>query len=519
MQLANQDQLAYYLTALARRKKMRPIGTPKWADKILEGDGLAKSIAGFIFNSVRNNRFRFGRSPKRMIFRKGWEAGLPEHISQADFDGLTEEEQSDFRTAFRLSLPDMVLHSIVGNFLHHKLENILSDHCHAYRQRRGQPTAVQAVRKLQAAQDKWVVKFDVESFNETVDHKILRASLAENVYLEMDDEEQRVVAGVVEALFALSAEANNVSGKGLLVGSGLTPPLTNLYLTPLDRFIETTHTPFVRYGDDLVAFCDTEERARSLLDGLRKQVEALRQVPSSSSAFNTTMCWDRGLRLRFNTNLDADAYQHAHQRSLKQKSDIFQPGDPFDFIGFEFAGDRVFIRQETLGKVKSRIAQYTQRSKTKIQGALDKDDHTWGTIRSDEAEEWAVPSVRYVQHAIQRLNTLLGFNRDGFRSGFRGREKYVFTPGYGFPWNVLKCVDYEDVQDQFRILDAYAYGRLQELARGSEAIVVPIDNQARLKKSAFEFPGASGRRDLRAMGLRTFKDVYNHFPKGNNETL
>ena len=40
-----------------------------------------------------------------MILSKHWEAGAREHLSAKGFDELSEEDQSDFRTSFKLSLP------------------------------------------------------------------------------------------------------------------------------------------------------------------------------------------------------------------------------------------------------------------------------------------------------------------------------------------------------------------------------------------------------------------------------
>jgi hypothetical protein len=500
--LLDRASLEGHLLEMAQERSNRSIPAPKWARSICNSDGFRRSLAGFIYNKIEDGAFLFRRKAKRLILRKSWAPGIPEHFPAQDYDDLSDDEKQDCRIAFRLSLPDMLLHSIVGGFLTEKCEPRLSEHADAYRRNRGQPAAVRRVRELQANRDKWVVKLDVASFNETVDHRIMRNRLSRSVYGILDDQERGIVEGTMSALFRLSRQATGRCGKGLVVGSGLTPALTNIYLTPLDRYIEGEDIPFVRYGDDLVAFCSTKRQAQHLLRELKKRLARLGQSVSKSSAFNVGRCWRRGMKLRFGTQDDAETTIRAEERSNKKKTDIFRPGESFDFIGFDFAGERVFIRQETLGKIKGRIEQYTQRSKERIRKALNTGDGSWGILYEDESgEELAVASVRYVRHAIQRINSMMGFRS---RDLGQAKGKYVFTPGYGFAWNTLRCVNHEDVQEQFRILDAYAHRRLQYLSGGPRAI-----GSGQIDDPRFDFPLRDGRVDLRAMGWETLKDASN----------
>ena len=179
--LAKSNRLARLLETLARRRRRGPAEPPSWTGQILSNRGFTRSLAGFICNAVKRGDFLFRSANVRMISRKGWEPGSPEHISWNCYQKLAEEERSDFRIAFRLSLPDTLLHAIVGKFLSAKVERILSDGCFAYRHRLGQPAAVQTVRRFRQDQEKWVVKCDVRSFNETVDHAVLRGILAKRV--------------------------------------------------------------------------------------------------------------------------------------------------------------------------------------------------------------------------------------------------------------------------------------------------------------------------------------------------
>jgi CRISPR-associated endonuclease Cas1 len=49
-------------------------------------------------------------------------------------------------------------------------------------------------------------------------------------------------------------------------GAILSPLLANLYLNSFDKFIVSKSSSYVRYADDFVIFCDTEEKAKSILE-------------------------------------------------------------------------------------------------------------------------------------------------------------------------------------------------------------------------------------------------------------
>jgi hypothetical protein len=504
--LEDANRLARHLRRLADQRSRQPQTPARWVEKILRSEGFTRSLAGLICNSVKQNRFSFRPPVSRVIARKAWQQDSPAFISWEDYQGLAAEEQSEFRMAFRLSLPDMLLHSIVGNFLTAKLDGILSNSCYAFRVGLGQPAAVKAVRQWHQKEAAWVVKFDVRRFNETVDHCVLLRLLEEHAHPLLEPEEWSLVLGATNALLSASYYAIKRSGKGLLVGSGLTPPLTNLYLCPIDRYLEGQNLPFARYGDDLVVSCGSKDEAQGVLQKLKEIISELKQEPNMSTACDRLCCWLRGLRLRWHTSHDFLASVAAAVKSEKVKTDIYSPGESFDFVGFEFDGPRVYIRQETLAKAKGRLEQYTQRSVRIIERAQARGDRTMGCVLGDADDadhggELAVAAVGYVRNAIQRINLLLGF-RTCLEHRASRRQKITFCPGYGFPWSILRCVNYADVREQFALLDGYAFNRLKRLQ------VSALGRAGAKLGPLYDFSNF----DFRTEGLMTFKDVANRFP-------
>jgi hypothetical protein len=221
-------------------------------------------------------------------------------------------------------------------------------------------------------------------------------------------------------------------------------------------------------------------------------------------------CWLRGMRLRWATEHDIEASLKADERRKKLKTDIYGPGEPFEFVGFEFDGPRVYIRQETLAKAKSRLEQYTQRSVRIIESAAARGNTSMGKVLRDadsETGDIAVVSVVYVRNAIRRINLFLGFKTCMDQDGSQ-RKRVTYCPGYGFPWSILKCVDYADVREQFAILDGCVFNRLKRLQC---SLLGPRSAEL---GHLYDF----SKFDFRAEGLKTFKDVANRFPESSGNS-
>jgi hypothetical protein len=432
----------------------------------------------------------------------------PEFITEKQY--YADGEDEDYRIVYSLKLPDMLLHSLVGRFLRLEIEPLLHESCCAYRPNLGQAAAVAQIREIRAGEPAWVVKMDVKDFNGTADHDTLRGLLSSRLLPRLRSRQREIVIGTVEALFKLTEQNYGSAGRGLLVGSGVTPALTNLYLLPLDELLLKRGYRFVRYGDDLVVFCPEEHEAQDLMAELVDALAELKQKPSDSEVFEMKDYWTEGFARTYgieDQEWEITTGQSAQERtSLKRKkTDIYSPGEPLDFVGFEFADGRVCIRQSTLNKMKMRIQKYTQRYRTMIKNRTARKDYTWGLIASDDTEDIAVVSIKYVQRSIQRINSLLGYRTPWPEGPPPYRVKVGFDPRWGFVPNLLKCTSYGEVAAQLKALDSYAYRRLKHLAHQSVDVARLSDS---LDRRWYDWSGMN----FRVMGLRTSKDVANRMP-------
>jgi len=168
-------------------------------------------------------------------------------------------------------------------------------------------------------------------------------------------------------------------------GAVLSPLLANLYLHPLDLLMEQSGYRMVRYADDFVILCASEDQAQAAL----RQVEA----------------WvaENGLTL--------------HPDKTKT-GDCRQPGQGFDFLGYRFEGGHRFVRAKSLKAFKDKIRARTIRSRgdslERIVADIDPMLRGW---------------FEYFKHARPRLfRRLDGLIRRRLRAILRKQEK---RPGRG----------------------------------------------------------------------------------------
>jgi len=113
-------------------------------------------------------------------------------------------------------------------------------------------------------------------------------------------------------------------------GAVISPLLANLYLHPLDLRMEAKGYKMVRYADDFVILCQTEDEAQAALRDVQDWVAA------------------NGLTL------------HPDKTKL---GDCRQPGQGFDFLGYRFEAGQRLVRKKSLKALKDKVRWKTSRSR------------------------------------------------------------------------------------------------------------------------------------------------------------
>jgi RNA-directed DNA polymerase len=250
-----------------------------------------------------------------------------------------------------------------------------------FRPGRGCKDALREVDRLVKDGYSFVVDADLRSYFDTIPHDRLMALVGERI---SDGRVLALIDGFLRQDIMTDAACWQPT-TGTPQGAVLSPLLANIYLHPLDLLMEASGRRMVRYADDFVILCRTEDEA----------LAALRQVEAWVAANGLTL--------------------HPDKTRL---GDCRQPGQGFEFLGYRFETGRRFVRKKSLKALKDKVRARTPRS------------------RGDSLERITAdltPMLRgwfgYFMHARPALYGVLdGFVRRRLRAILRKQEK---RPGIG----------------------------------------------------------------------------------------
>ena len=107
----------------------------------------------------------------------------------------------------------------------------------------------------------WCVEADLKSYFDTLPHDrrmaLVRERIVDGSVLSLL--EPCLKAGVLE-----ERKGWQPTERGTRQGAGISPLLANLYLNPLDHELERRGWGLVRYADDLVVLCRSQEEAETV---------------------------------------------------------------------------------------------------------------------------------------------------------------------------------------------------------------------------------------------------------------
>jgi RNA-directed DNA polymerase len=171
-----------------------------------------------------------------------------------------------------------------------------------------------------------VVDADLKSYFDTIPHEGLMARVGEAI---SDGRVLSLIDGFLRQEI-MSDMACWQPTTGTPQGAVLSPLLANIYLHPLDLLMEQSGCRMVRYADDFVILCRTEDEARA----------ALRAVEAWTAANGLTLHPDK-----------------------TRVADSRQPGQGFEFLGYRFEAGRRFVRKKSLKALKEKVRAKTMRSR------------------------------------------------------------------------------------------------------------------------------------------------------------
>jgi RNA-directed DNA polymerase len=219
---------------------------------------------------------------------------------------------------------DRVVEKAIQATIEPIFEREFAEQSYGFRPGRGCKAALRRVEHLLRKGYSWVVDADLQQYFDTIPHeplmRLVEEKIADGRVLELI--RKYLGQGVLENMRYWQPE------RGTPQGAVISPLLSNIYLNPLDHLLVASGVEMVRYADDFVLLCRSENEARQAL--------VLVQQWTASA----------GLTLHPAKTRIVDATQRGG----------------FDFLGYHFERGYRWPRKKSLKKFKDTIRAKTKRT-------------------------------------------------------------------------------------------------------------------------------------------------------------
>ena len=285
------------------------------------------------------------------------------------------------------TVSDRIAQQVIKSYVEPGLEAQFDQNSYGYRPLKSAHQAVEAVQE-NVRHYAWVLDMDIKSFFDEVDHELLLKALDRHVPEKWV--KQYIRRWLETPILQSDGKLIQKQGKGTPQGGVISPLLANLFLHyVLDKWI-TKHYPgvaFVRYADDVIVHCPTEEKARELLAAIRSRLAACK-LSLNEAKTKLVYCQD--------------------YRRVKKKSF----GKKFDFLGFTFKPCSVASKRAGNSMFLGYGCSISQSAQRKIiQGWAKQNWHRRSTLTIQEIAAQVNPQMKgiiryygkFKMWALQRL--------------------------------------------------------------------------------------------------------------------
>jgi group II intron reverse transcriptase/maturase len=186
-----------------------------------------------------------------------------------------------------------VLDRLIQQALHQVLQPLFepgfSESSYGFRSGRNAHQAVKAARDYVAEGRRWTVDLDLEKFFDRVNHDVLMSRVVRKV------KDGRVLKLIRRYLEAGLMEGGVVSARteGTPQGGPLSPLLSNILLTDLDRELERRGHRFCRYADDCNIYIGSKRSGQRVMTAITAFLEQSLKLKVNAAKSAVARPWQR----------------------------------------------------------------------------------------------------------------------------------------------------------------------------------------------------------------------------------
>jgi group II intron reverse transcriptase/maturase len=184
---------------------------------------------------------------------------------------------------------DRLIQQALHQILSPIFEEEFSEHSYGFRPGRSTHDAVRQAQRYVSDGRRYVVDLDLEKFFDRVNHDILMARLARKI------EDKRVLALIRRYLQAGMMEGGTTTlrTEGTPQGGPLSPLLSNVLLTDLDRELERRGHAFCRYADDCNVYVRSKAAGERVMASLVRFLERRLKLTVNAAKSAVARPWER----------------------------------------------------------------------------------------------------------------------------------------------------------------------------------------------------------------------------------
>jgi RNA-directed DNA polymerase len=271
---------------------------------------------------------------------------------------------------------DRIVQGAVLQVIEPIFERDFATQSYGFRPGKGCKDALRRVDELLRSGQYWVLDADLKSYFDTIPHERLMERVGEKV---ADGNVLRLIEGMLQAGVMDTVKGWQATEQGSPQGAVISPLLSNIYLNGLDWKMAREGFEMVRYADDFVVLCASQQEAQKALEEINHWVE------------------ENGLELHPTKTRIVDASQRGG----------------FDFLGYHFERGKKWPRQKSLDKLKDAVRSKTRRNNGRCMKATCAELNL--TLKG-----W----FGYFQHSVPHvIESMDGYVRGRMRNILRRRMK------------------------------------------------------------------------------------------------
>jgi RNA-directed DNA polymerase len=197
--------------------------------------------------------------------------------------------QGGVRTLGVPTVVDRLIQQALNQVMQPLFEPTFSDASYGFRPGRSAQQAVRKASEYIRAGKRWVVDMDLEKFFDRVNHDVLMARVARQV---QDKRVLRLIRRFLQ-VGMMEGGVETARQQGTPQGGPLSPLLSNILLTDLDRELERRQLSFCRYADDCNVYVNSQRAGQRIMAGISSFLAKRLKLTVNEAKSAVARPWER----------------------------------------------------------------------------------------------------------------------------------------------------------------------------------------------------------------------------------